>query len=71
MAKNLPANAEAAGDMGLILGWEDPLKKEIATHSSILAWKIPWTEWVADYSSWGCKELDMTVQVTQYNNMTG
>ena len=26
------------------LGWEDPLKKETATHSSILAWEIPWTE---------------------------
>ena len=26
------------------LGWEDPLKKEMVTHSSILAWKIPWTE---------------------------
>ena len=26
------------------LGWEDPLEKEIATHSSILAWEIPWTE---------------------------
>ena len=26
------------------LGWEDPLKKEMATHSSTLAWKIPWTE---------------------------
>ena len=26
------------------LGWEDPLEKEIATHSSILTWKIPWTE---------------------------
>ena len=26
------------------LGWEDPLEKEMATHSSILAWKIPWTE---------------------------
>ena len=26
------------------LGWEDPLEKEIATHSSIIAWKIPWTE---------------------------
>ena len=26
------------------LGWEDPLKKEVATHSSILAWEIPWTE---------------------------
>ena len=27
-----------------ILGWEDPLEKEMATHSSILAWRIPWTE---------------------------
>ena len=26
------------------LGWEDPLEKEMATHSSVLAWKIPWTE---------------------------
>ena len=32
-----------AGDLGLILGWEDPLKKGKATHSSILAWRIPWT----------------------------
>ena len=29
---------------GLIPGWEDPLEKEMATHSSILAWEIPWTE---------------------------
>ena len=36
------------------LGWEDPLEKGKATHSSILAWKIPWT-----YSPWGHKELDM------------
>ena len=28
----------------LSLGWEDPPEKEMATHSSILAWKIPWTE---------------------------
>ena len=33
-----------AGDPGSILGGEDPLQKEVATHSSILAWKIPWTE---------------------------
>ena len=32
-----------AGDLGLIPGWEDPLEKEKATHSSILAWRIPWT----------------------------
>ena len=42
MVKNLPANA---GDVGLILGWDDPLEKEMTTHSSILAWDIiPWTE---------------------------
>ena len=29
---------------GVFLGWEDPLEKEMATHSSILAWEIPWTE---------------------------
>ena len=32
------------GDLGLILGWEDPLEKEMAAHSSIFAWEIPWTE---------------------------
>ena len=32
------------GDLGSILGWEDPLEKEMETHSSILAWKILWTE---------------------------
>ena len=39
--KNLPASAGDARDAGLILGWEDPLGKEMAIHSSILAWKIP------------------------------
>ena len=33
-----------AGDPGSIPVWEGPLEKEMATHSSILAWKIPWTE---------------------------
>jgi len=33
-----------ARDLGLILGQEDPLEKGMATHSSILAWRIPWTE---------------------------
>ena len=41
VVKNLPANA---GDEGSVLGQEDPLEEEIATHSSILAEKIPWTE---------------------------
>ena len=38
------------------LGWEDPLKKGMATHFSILAWRIPWTE----EAWWGCKESDTT-----------
>ena len=37
------------------LGWEDPLEKEMATHSSTLAWKIPW---MVGYSPWGRKESD-------------
>ena len=32
----------------------------MATHSSILAWRIPWTEEPAGYSPWDCKEVDMT-----------
>ena len=39
--KNLPVVQETQVQS---LGWEDPLEKEMATHSSILAWKIPWTE---------------------------
>ena len=41
MVKDPAANA---GDVGLIPGWEDPLEKEMAIHSSILARRIPWTE---------------------------
>ena len=39
--KNLPAMQETQVRS---LGWEDPLEKEMVTHSSILAWEIPWTE---------------------------
>ena len=42
------------------LGREDPLEKEMATHSSILAWSIPWTEEPARLQSMGSQELDMT-----------
>ena len=41
MVKNLPAMWETRIQY---LGWEDPLEKGTATHSSILAWRIPWTE---------------------------
>ena len=38
------SNAGVVRDMGSISGSEDPLEEEMATHSSILAWRIPWTE---------------------------
>ena len=42
------------------LGQEDPLEKEMATHSSILAWKIQWMGNLVGYSPWGRKESDTT-----------
>ena len=42
------------------LGWEDPLEEEMATHSSILACEIPWTEEPGGYSPWGGRESDTT-----------
>ena len=44
----------------LSLDWEDPLEKEMATHSKILAWRLPWTEEPGGLQSMGYKELDMT-----------
>ena len=44
MVKNLLALQETQETWVRSLGWEDPLKKGMATHSSILAWRIPWTE---------------------------
>ena len=55
MEKNLPAVQETWVQS---LGQEDPLEKGMATHYSILAWRIPWTE-----EPWGHKESDMTEQL--------
>ena len=44
VVKNLPANAGDVRDAGLVPALEDTLEKEMATHSSILAWRILWTE---------------------------
>ena len=57
MVKNLPAMQEIRVRS---LGQEDPLEKGMATHSSILAWRSPWTEKPGRYSPWCCKELDTT-----------
>ena len=54
VVKNVPANS---GDTGLILGLEDPLVKEIATHYSILAWKIPWMEKSGRLQSMGSQRV--------------
>ena len=56
MIKYLPTNAGDARDMGLSLGWEDPLEDKMSTHSSILVWKIPWQAAVHGVT----KELDRT-----------
>ena len=53
VVKNLPAMQETWVQS---MGWKDLLEKGTATHSSILAWSVPW----AVYSLWGCKELDTT-----------
>ena len=42
------------------LGLEDPLEKKMATHSSVLAWEIPWTEETGGLQSMGSQESDMT-----------
>ena len=44
----------------LYLGQEDPLEEGMETHSSMLSWRIPWTEDLVDYNPWGHKKLDVT-----------
>ena len=44
MVKNSPAKQKMQETQVQSLGWEDPLEEGMATHSSILAWRIPWTE---------------------------
>ena len=57
MVKNLPA---MRGIRVWSLVGEDHLEEGVATHSSILAWRIPWTEEPGSYSPWGHGELDTT-----------
>ena len=57
MVKNLPAMWETQVQS---LGCEDPLEEGRATHSSVLPWRIPWTEEPGGYSSWGHKDSDTT-----------
>ena len=59
MGKESTCNAGDTGDAGLTLGWEDPLEEKMATHSRLLAWRIPWTQEVA--------ELGTTERLSTYN----
>ena len=54
MVKNLPVMQETQVQS---LGWEDSLEKEMATHSSILAWRIPWTEEPGGLQSMGLQRV--------------
>ena len=62
MVKNLPAMWET---WVRSLGWDDPLENEMATHSSILAWRIPWTEEPGKLQS---QELDTTEQLSYFTH---
>ena len=62
MGKNPPAMQET---QVRYLGWEDPLEKGMATHSRILAWRIPWIQGPGRLQSMGSQELDTTVTNTQ------
>ena len=59
--KNLPAVCET---LVRSLGWEDPLEKQMATHSSILAWKISWTEEPGGLQSMGSQRVGTTERLT-------
>ena len=57
MVKNPPAKAGDTGDSSSISGEGDPLEWEMATHSSILVWRIPWMEEPGELSSMGSKRV--------------
>ena len=57
MAKNLPANAGDVGEAGSILDREDPQEEDMATHSSILAWRITGTEKPGSLQSMGSQRV--------------
>ena len=68
VVKNLPAMQMRVRSMGR----EDPLEEKMATHSSILAWKIPWTEKPgARLQSMGCKESDKTERLHFMHSKSG
>ena len=51
------------------LGWEDPLEKEMAAHSSVLAWEIPWTEQPGGLQSMGSQRVGHDLATKQHDNI--
>ena len=64
LGSNNEESACNAADPGSIPGLEDPLEEELATHSRILAWRIPWTGEPGGIQSWGLDKSDTTEQLT-------
>ena len=66
--KNPPANAGNMSDTCVRLGWEDPLEKGTATHSSILAWESPWTEEPGGLQSTGSQRAGHDSEATEHTH---
>ena len=67
MVKNLLAEAQATGDASSIPGWGRTLEEKVATHSNILAWKIPWTRRAWQATVYGVAK-NRTRLSTQHNH---
>ena len=64
--KNLPGMWEIQVQS---LGWKDPLEKEMTTHSSVLAWEIPWTEQPGGLQSMGSQRVGHDLATKQHDNI--
>ena len=64
MVKNLPTMGDTRVQS---LGQDDPLEKGMAPHSSVLAWRIPWTEELGRLQSMGSQESDMTERLSTHS----
>ena len=65
--KNPPAMQQTRVQL---LGWEDPLEEEMASHSSILAWKIPWTDEPGRLQSMRLQESDMAERLNHHRQLS-
>ena len=68
LVKNLPAMQEMQETQVWSLSWEDPLEKKMATHSSIFAWGIPWTEEPGGLQSKESQRSDMIAWASKYKD---